>query len=132
MRSLRIDCVTPRTVAYRASMRIIDAIRQRNNFVSFEVFPPKESAGLPTIVGTLRTLGAFEPAYASVTYGAGGGTSRFTIELARRIERELRTTAMTHLTCVGTTSAEIDETLDAIADAGIRNVLALRGDPPKG
>jgi methylenetetrahydrofolate reductase (NADPH) len=77
-------------------------------------------------------LKAFDPAYVSVTYGAGGSTRRLTVDLVRRIKREVGLEAMAHLTCVGASKSEIESVLDQLREGGIHNVLALRGDPPKG
>jgi methylenetetrahydrofolate reductase (NADPH) len=113
-------------------MRLMDALAGRTGYISYEVFPPKDDAGAAAVVETLRVLGCFEPAYVSVTYGAGGSTRSNTIALAARIKKTLRTETMAHLTCVGATRAELAAVLDDFAAAGIENVLALRGDPPKG
>jgi methylenetetrahydrofolate reductase (NADPH) len=99
---------------------------------SFELFPPKTDAGQATLERTIRELAELEPAFVSVTYGAGGSTRSKTIELVQWIEREARLTAMAHLTCVGATEGEIGGVLDRLLDGGIENVMALRGDPPAG
>ena len=100
--------------------------------VSFEFFPPKTRKGVDNLYNTVRTLQPCRPSYVSVTYGAGGSTRDRTIDLVARIKRELGIEAMAHLTCVGSTRDELRATLQRLADAGIENVLALRGDPPKG
>jgi methylenetetrahydrofolate reductase (NADPH) len=99
---------------------------------SFEFFPPKTDAGQQALERTIRELADLAPAFVSVTYGAGGSTRSKTLELVRWIEREARLTAMAHLTCVGATEAEIGGVVDRLVDAGIDNVMALRGDPPAG
>jgi methylenetetrahydrofolate reductase (NADPH) len=101
---------------------------------SFEFFPPKTPAGEENLVQALRELGPLKPDYVSVTYGAGGSTEqkRNTIELVARIKRDFGLEAMAHFTCVGATVAELRAQLDRMRDAGIDNVLALRGDPPAG
>ncbi len=81
---------------------------------------------------TVARLQVYEPAYVSVTYGAGGSTRRLTVDLVKRIKREVGLEAMAHLTCVGATRGEIESVLDQLRDGGIDNVLVLRGDPPKG
>ncbi|MCW2991639.1 MAG: metF [Solirubrobacterales bacterium] len=99
---------------------------------SFEFFPPKTEEGernLYTALGELREL---EPAFVSVTYGAGGTTRDKTLDIVTRIRDEYGLEAMAHFTCVGATADELRETLDAMAAAGHENVLALRGDPPQG
>jgi len=99
---------------------------------SFEFFPPKTEEGESTLQETLRTLRVLEPSFVSVTYGAGGSTRERTIELTKWIKRELGVEAMAHLSCVGTTREQLVEILDQVQAAGIDNVLALRGDPPRG
>jgi methylenetetrahydrofolate reductase (NADPH) len=99
---------------------------------SFEFFPPKTDEGERTLRATLEDLRAFEPDFASVTYGAGGSTRARTVELTKWLKQELGIEAMAHLSCVGSSREELYEILDGIAAAGIDNVLALRGDPPRG
>jgi methylenetetrahydrofolate reductase (NADPH) len=99
---------------------------------SFEFFPPKTEVGTASLERTIRELSDLAPAFVSVTYGAGGSTRQKTVELVRWIEREAHLTAMAHLTCVGSTAAEIGEVLDGLAEAGVQNIMALRGDPPAG
>jgi methylenetetrahydrofolate reductase (NADPH) len=100
--------------------------------VSFEFFPPKTEAGFTSLFKTIDELHAIRPTYVSVTYGAGGSTREKTVQLVERIQRELKIRAMAHLTCVGHTADEIGRILEDLWGAGIRNVLALRGDPPTG
>jgi methylenetetrahydrofolate reductase (NADPH) len=99
---------------------------------SFEFFPPKTVEGEDNLRATLRTLQSLEPDFVSVTYGAGGSTRAKTVELTKWIKQDLGIEAMAHLSCVGATTDELIEILDGIAAAGIENVLALRGDPPRG
>jgi methylenetetrahydrofolate reductase (NADPH) len=99
---------------------------------SFELFPPKTDAGQLALERTIRDLAELSPAFVSVTYGAGGSTRAKTLELVQWIEREARLCAMAHLTCVGATEQEIAGVLDTLVEAGIENVMALRGDPPAG
>jgi methylenetetrahydrofolate reductase (NADPH) len=99
---------------------------------SFEFFPPKTDEGERNLRTALQTLAPLEPDFVSVTYGAGGSTRARTVELTRWIKQDLGIEAMSHLTCVGATRDELHEVLDRIADGGIDNVLALRGDPPRG
>ena len=99
---------------------------------SFEFFPPKTDQGWRNLRETLESLVALEPDFASVTYGAGGSTRDRTVELTKWIKQELGIEAMAHLSCVGTTREQLETILDGIAEAGIENVLALRGDPPRG
>ena len=99
---------------------------------SFEFFPPKTPAGEENLEQSLRALGPLDPAYVSVTYGAGGSTRGKTIDIVSRISADYGLEAMAHLTCVNATVDELRATLDQMRDAGIDNVLALRGDPPQG
>jgi len=99
---------------------------------SFEFFPPKTDDGVNALLETARTLRALEPGFVSVTYGAGGSTRARTIDVAKRMKRELDLEVMAHVTCVGHTRDELRAVFDEIADSGIENVLALRGDPPRG
>jgi methylenetetrahydrofolate reductase (NADPH) len=99
---------------------------------SFEFFPPKTVAGERNLREALQELRALEPDFASVTYGAGGSTRDRTLEVTKWLKQELGIEAMAHLSCVGSTREELEAILDGIAAAGIENVLALRGDPPRG
>lgn len=99
---------------------------------SFEFFPPKDEAGEEVLWRSISELEELRPTFVSVTYGAGGTTRDRTIEITGRIARETSMTPMAHLTCVGHTVPELGEILDSLAAAGVRNVLALRGDPPGG
>lgn len=99
---------------------------------SFEFFPPKDEEGFAALYKTIDRLRPLQPSYVSVTYGAGGSTRQKTVELAGRIQTEIGIRSVAHLTCVGHTKDEIAIILDQLWDAGVRNVLALRGDPPKG
>jgi methylenetetrahydrofolate reductase (NADPH) len=99
---------------------------------SFEFFPPKTDAGETNLQRALGELRALEPDYVSVTYGAGGATRDGTVEIATRIKQEHGLEAMAHLSCVGETREGLTEILDRFESAGVENVLALRGDPPRG
>lgn len=101
--------------------------------ISVEFFPPKTDEGDRTLFEkTLPALLELKPAYCSVTYGAGGSTRDKTLGIVERIQREHRLTAMSHLTCVNATQEEIRDVLEDARRRGIRNILALRGDPPGG
>ena len=113
-------------------MRVADLLESRRPNFSFEFFPPKDAAGVAALFATIAALRELEPSFVSVTYGAGGSTRTRTIELVERIHRELEITPVAHVTCVGSTRAELHDTLQRLVDAGIENVLALRGDPPRG
>jgi methylenetetrahydrofolate reductase (NADPH) len=99
---------------------------------SFEFFPPRTDEGVTALFETVEALRPLAPAFVSVTYGAGGSTRARTVELVKRLKRETEIEAMAHVTCVGASRDEIAATLDEFAAAGVGNVLALRGDPPKG
>ena len=99
---------------------------------SFEFFPPKNDTGVAALFDTLRALRPLGPSFVSVTWGAGGSSRGRTLEMVTRIKRETEIEAMAHVTCVGASRKELEEQLAVICDAGISNVLALRGDPPRG
>ena len=99
---------------------------------SFEFFPPKSDEGERNLRATLAALGPLAPDFVSVTYGAGGSTRQRTVELTKWIKQELGIEAMAHLSCVGATREELRSILDGLERVGIENVLALRGDPPRG
>ena len=113
-------------------MRIADRLKEGRPVFSFEFFPPKSDEALDQLEGTIAELRPLEPDFVSVTYGAGGSTREKTIDLVTRIKRETGIEAMAHLTCVGSTRDDLRHVLERLAGNGVENVLALRGDPPKG
>ena len=117
-------------------MKISDLLRfarERGEPVfSFEFFPPRTDEGVKALFATVEALRPLAPAFVSVTFGAGGSTRARTVELVKRLKRETEIEAMAHVTCVGASRDEIAATLDQFAEAGVQNVLALRGDPPRG
>lgn len=113
-------------------MRISEALATARPFFSFEFFPPKDDAGARALIATIETLQPLRPAFVSITYGAGGSTRARTVALAKQIQEEIGLTVMAHVTCVGSTRAELRALFDDLARSGIQNILALRGDPPKG
>ncbi len=113
-------------------MRIGDLLERRRPCLSFEFFPPKTDAGVETLMTTVKALRILNPGFISVTYGAGGSSRARTLEVVKRIKAELEIEAMAHLTCVGTTRDELRGLLAELEAAGIENIMALRGDPPKG
>jgi methylenetetrahydrofolate reductase (NADPH) len=113
-------------------MRIDEILEERRPVFSFEFFPPKTEEGEQNLWAALEELKRDEPAFVSVTYGAGGSTRDRTIGIVKRIKSEVGLEAMAHFTCVGATVDDLRGTLDEMRDAGVENVLALRGDPPEG
>jgi methylenetetrahydrofolate reductase (NADPH) len=113
-------------------VRIRDLFAKRKPLFSFEFFPPKTDAGMANLERTIGELAELQPAYVSVTYGAGGSTRERTLALVSRIQDDLGLCAMAHFTCVGAGRVEIAATLDQLVGAGIENIIALRGDPPSG
>jgi methylenetetrahydrofolate reductase (NADPH) len=113
-------------------MRITELLAQPRPVFSFEFFPPKTDEGQRTLEGTLEVLRDDAPDFVSMTYGAGGTTRSSTVELTRWIKQDLGIEAMAHLSCVGEPRERLVEILEQIEAAGVENVLALRGDPPRG
>jgi methylenetetrahydrofolate reductase (NADH) len=109
-----------------------ELIRGGGRSFSFEFFPPKDEAGEEQLWRAISALEPSAPTFVSVTYGAGGSTRDSTVRLTSRIVRETSMTPMAHLTCVGHTRAELEAILDSYAEAGVRHVMALRGDPSDG
>ena len=113
-------------------MRIDEIIASRQPTFSVEFFPPKTAEGAEGLFATARSLDELGLDFASVTYGAGGSTREGTVEITKKLKDELGLEVMAHLSCVGETKEGLAETLDRIGAAGIENVFALRGDPPRG
>ena len=113
-------------------MRIDDLLAEDGPVFSFEFFPPKTPEGVETLYETIRTLAPLEPGYVSVTYGAGGATRDGTVEISTTIKRKHGIETMAHLSCVGETVDKLREILTRLDEGGIENILALRGDPPRG
>ncbi len=114
----------------RARPTIPDLLRSPRPAFSFEFFPPKDDAAEETLWAAIRRLERVDPAFVSVTYGAGGSTQDRTVRVTEQIALTTTLTAMAHLTCVGASVEELREVIGSYAAAGIHNVLALRGDPP--
>jgi len=113
-------------------MRISELYRSGTFGLSVEVFPPKSEKGDAILFQTLEELARYQPAFVSCTYGAGGSTSKRTIELCSIIQNRFQTQATAHFTCVVSTREELIEWLKSASEAGIKNIMALRGDPPAG
>jgi methylenetetrahydrofolate reductase (NADPH) len=113
-------------------VRIGDLLRQGGRSFSFEFFPPKDEAGEEVLWRSISELEPLRPTFVSVTYGAGGTTRDRTVAITGRIARETSMLPMAHLTCVGHTTGELAKILESLQESGVRNVLALRGDPPGG
>jgi methylenetetrahydrofolate reductase (NADH) len=113
-------------------MKISDLLRRDGPCFSFEFFPPKDEGGFEELFKTVALLKSLNPTYVSVTYGAGGSTRQKTVTLVTRIKRELGIESMAHLTCVGASKTEVQQVLEELVSHHMENVLALRGDPPKG
>lgn len=111
-------------------MRIAERLLMPSPCFSFEFFPPKTEAGHHSLMQTLRELRELDPGFVSVTYGAGGSTKQTTTDLVTRIKSETGIEAMAHLTCVGHDQEELGSILTRLYDAGVENLLALRGDAP--
>ncbi|MCR4924655.1 MAG: methylenetetrahydrofolate reductase [NAD(P)H] [Clostridiales bacterium] len=112
-------------------MFISEKLKNNDVTVSFEIFPPKKEISMDSVFGITKELTQLKPEFISVTYGAGGGTSKNTVKIASHIQNELNTTALAHLTCVSSTEKEIDDIITQLKENKIENVLALRGDIPK-
>ncbi|MCP4295877.1 MAG: methylenetetrahydrofolate reductase [NAD(P)H] [Proteobacteria bacterium] len=110
----------------------ITNIYQNNTHVSFELFPPKTNQGLKQIYQSISELKTLNPDFLSVTYGAGGSTAEKSLEIASAVTNLAKVTCVAHFTCVGMDREHVNRLLDLLEYHGIRNVLALRGDPPKG
>ena len=113
-------------------MRIPDLLRKDEPSFSFEFFPPKTDEATAALFENVAKLKQLEPDFVSVTYGAAGSTRDGTVEVSSRIQNELGIETMAHLSCVGETREGLEAILDRLGEAGIENVLALRGDPPRG
>ena len=111
---------------------ISELLGQDRPLRSLEFFPPKDEAGVEALRQTATALRGIAPDFVSVTYGAGGSTRERTAQVSALLRNELGFTVMPHLTCVGHTRTELHEIADRIHASGFRNIMTLRGDPPKG
>lgn len=112
-------------------MQLIEKLHTKQTVASFEVFPPKNDAAYAPVEAAVDALSAYRPDFISVTYGAGGGTSRNTPKIAAHIQNDLHIPALAHLTCTSGTKSEISAVLQDLQARGVENILALRGDFPK-
>ena len=109
-------------------MKIIDIIKTGKPTLSFEVFPPKTDSSFESVKYATEEIAKLKPSFMSVTYGAGGGTSKYTLEIAENIKKNYGVPTLAHLTCVSSTKETVKERIGAIKNAGIQNIMALRGD----
>ena len=113
-------------------MKIIDRLTQPTLSLSFEVFPPKTEMRFDSVKSATEEIAKLHPSFMSVTYGAGGGTSKYTLDIAKNIKELYDVPTLAHLTCVSSTKATVGEKIRQIREAGLTNVMALRGDIPAG
>ena len=113
-------------------MKIIDRLNEDGIHISFEVFPPKTDEGFDKVIGAVDEIATLNPAFISVTYGAGGGTSKNTARIASHIKDDLNVLSLAHLTCASSTKEEVRKVIKNLKELGIENILALRGDIPPG
>lgn len=111
-------------------MKIIDILKNKRVTLSFEVFPPKTADAVPTALAAAEAIAALHPDFMSVTYGAGGGTSDFTVHIASAVKKTYGVEVMPHLTCLSSTKEKVTETLQDYKEAGFETIMALRGDVP--
>lgn len=113
-------------------MKIIDILNRCDFSLSFEVFPPKTDTSFDSVQAAVREIAKLRPPFMSVTYGAGGGRSRYTLEIAEEIKQNYGVESLAHLTCISSTHEDVHKEIESIQNAGIENIMALRGDVPSG
>ena len=111
-------------------MKLTEFLGRDKLSLSFEVFPPKNDTAFESVKNATEEIAALSPSFMSVTYGAGGGTSRYTLEIAKNIKERYGVPTIAHLTCVSSTRETVGQKIAAMKEAGIENVMALRGDIP--
>ncbi|MBQ8897354.1 MAG: methylenetetrahydrofolate reductase [Clostridia bacterium] len=111
-------------------MKISDLLKKDTLSISFEVFPPKTETLFESVKSATEEIAKLRPAFMSVTYGAGGGTSQYTLDIAKNIKDRYGVPSLAHLTCVSSTRETVRERICDIKNAGIQNIMALRGDVP--
>lgn len=109
-------------------MKISEVFKEEGNRISFEVFPPKTSDKYDSVEEATRKIAELGPSFMSVTYGAGGGTSKYTLDIAKSINESYNVPSLAHLTCVSSTKETVKQRISEMKEAGIENVMALRGD----
>lgn len=112
-------------------MKLINILKQDTLSLSFEVFPPKTDSAFASVKTAVEEIAALRPSFMSVTYGAGGGTSQYTLDIAQDIKKMYDVPTLAHLTCVSSTRETVHEKIEAMKAAGVENVMALRGDIPE-
>ena len=112
-------------------MKVTEIFKSGKYSLSFEVFPPKTDDVYDSVKKATEEVAKLKPAFMSVTYGAGGGTSKYTLDIAKRIKEEYGVPSLSHLTCVSSTRETVKDRIEDFKKAGIENVMALRGDIPK-
>ena len=112
-------------------MKIIDLLKRETMSLSFEVFPPKTELGFESVKNATEEIAKLKPSFMSVTYGAGGGTSKYTLDIAQNIKKLYGVPTIAHLTCVSSTKETVHKKIEEIKNAGIENIMALRGDIPE-
>ncbi|MBQ8209973.1 MAG: methylenetetrahydrofolate reductase [Clostridia bacterium] len=112
-------------------MKIAEILKKEKLSLSFEVFPPKTQTNFESVKNATQEIAKLSPLFMSVTYGAGGGTSKYTLDIAKNIKEQYGVPTLAHLTCVSSSKETVKERIEAIHNAGVTNIMALRGDIPK-
>ncbi|MCQ2409880.1 MAG: methylenetetrahydrofolate reductase [NAD(P)H] [Clostridia bacterium] len=112
-------------------MKLTDILNRKELSLSFEVFPPKINSDFESVEKAILEISYLKPSFMSVTYGAGGGTSKYTLDIAEKIKKESGVETLAHLTCVSSSKEMVKEKIEDFVSHGIENVMALRGDIPK-
>ena len=112
-------------------MRIRDILKETRT-ISCEFFPPRQAEGIPDVLRAIKALKEYRPDFVSITYGAGGSTRDFTEQITLEVKAQADLEVMAHLTCVGQSKEEVHGVLERLDEAGVENIIALRGDPPRG
>lgn len=115
-----------------SKMKITELLKDKHPSISFEVFPPKTESSYDSVKAATEAIAELKPSFMSVTYGAGGGTSKYTLDIAKNIKDIYGVPSMAHLTCVSSTKATVRERIEDIRRSGIENIMALRGNLPRG